>query len=47
MQFLEEGDEDIDTTQFERLRLSDRDNGNDANDESTVSVLDLLREDQD
>ncbi|KAJ9065082.1 Protein gir2 [Entomophthora muscae] len=47
MQFLEEGDEDVDATQFERLRLSDRDNGDEANNDTGVSVLDLLREDQD
>jgi len=47
MSFLEEGEE-VDTTQFERVRLNNRDlPGEDNNDDSTTSVLDLLRSDQD
>ncbi|KAI0242008.1 Protein gir2 [Massospora cicadina] len=45
MQFLEEGDEDVDTTQFERLRLSEWDNVEDGNNVVAGNVLDLLRED--
>ncbi|KAI9294680.1 hypothetical protein K502DRAFT_291923 [Neoconidiobolus thromboides FSU 785] len=45
MQYLEDGDQDVDTTLFERLNLNQREE--DSNEENDSSVLNLLREQED